>query len=270
MVTDKESQAVGLSLPFGKPKSVPRKAGTWQGLNAAFGTHFSGGFLEFLASFGFGVPTFTNFLRISDEQRGVPPSATTSNSMNDFSLEEPIATMVGTSQETIDQPIDWECQWKTHQRWLATIVRARLADPQAAEDVLQEVALAAVTQKSRPTDPEKVAPWLYRIAVRKVINHHRSKGRRRKLLEGAILAGKGAAEARDPEPGQWLMSKESESAVRNAMKLLESHDRQILLLKYTENWGYQELSEHLGISIKTVEYRLLKARRALRAKIEST
>jgi RNA polymerase sigma-70 factor (ECF subfamily) len=38
-----------------------------------------------------------------------------------------------------------------------------------------------------------------------------------------------------------------------------------LLLKYKEGWGYQELAEHLGITVKTVEYRLLKARRALRA-----
>jgi len=37
------------------------------------------------------------------------------------------------------------------------------------------------------------------------------------------------------------------------------------MLKYTEGWGYQELSEHLGITVKTVEYRLVKARRALRA-----
>ena len=161
--------------------------------------------------------------------------------------------------------IDWAQALEINRRWLATVVHARLADHQAAEDVLQEVALAAIRQTSKPTDPTKVAPWLYRIALRKVINHHRSTGRRRKLIDGAIAAGRATELAREPAPGEWLMQMESRHNVSTELKRLEPQDRQILLLKYTEGWGYQELSEHLGITIKTVEYRLLKARRALRA-----
>jgi RNA polymerase sigma-70 factor (ECF subfamily) len=39
------------------------------------------------------------------------------------------------------------------------------------------------------------------------------------------------------------------------------------MLKYTEGWGYRELADHLGVSIKTIEYRLLRARQSLRAAI---
>ena len=165
----------------------------------------------------------------------------------------------------IKASIDWAQALEINRRWLATVVHARLADHQAAEDVLQEVALAAIRQTSKPTDPTKVAPWLYRIALRKVINHHRSTGRRRKLIDGAIAAGRATELAREPAPGEWLMQMESRNNVSKVMKQLEPQDRQILMLKYTEGWGYRELSEHLGITLKTVEYRLLKARRALRA-----
>lgn len=161
--------------------------------------------------------------------------------------------------------IDWAHALETNRRWLATVVHARLADRQAAEDVLQEVALAAIRQSSKPTDPAKVAPWLYRIALRKVINHHRSTGRRRKLIDGAIATGHAVDQAQELGPGEWLMQVESRQKVAEMMNRLEPQDRQILMLKYTEGWGYQELAEHLGITIKTVEYRLLKARRALRA-----
>ena len=161
--------------------------------------------------------------------------------------------------------IDWAQALEANRRWLATVIHARLADHQAAEDVLQEVALAAIRQTSKPTDPTKVAPWLYRIALRKVINHHRSTGRRRKLIDGAIAAGRAIELAKEPTPGEWLMQLESRNNLSTVMNRLEPQDRQILMLKYTEGWGYQELSEHLGITIKTVEYRLLKARRALRA-----
>jgi RNA polymerase sigma-70 factor (ECF subfamily) len=161
--------------------------------------------------------------------------------------------------------IDWPEALETHRRWLSTVVHSRLADHQAAEDVLQEVALAAIVQNCKPVDPSKVAPWLYRIALRKVINHHRSTGRRKRLIHGAVQSGRGSEVSPAPTPGEWLMRLEDDSALGEAMKKLPSHDRQILLLKYTEGWGYQELAEHLGITVKTVEYRLLKAKRALRA-----
>lgn len=169
----------------------------------------------------------------------------------------------------IKASIDWVQALEINRRWLATVVHARLADHQAAEDVLQEVALAALRQTSKPTDPTKVAPWLYRIALRKVINHHRSTGRRRKLIDGAIAAGRATELTRELAPGEWLMQVEKRQNVAQEMDRLDPQDRQILMLKYTEGWGYQELSEHLGITIKTVEYRLLKARRSLRDLLSS-
>ena len=163
--------------------------------------------------------------------------------------------------------IDWAEALEKNRRWLSTVIKSRLADRQAAEDVLQEVALAVIAQPSRPTDPTKVAPWLYRIALRKVINYHRSTGRRKRLITGAISEGKAREHSAELSPGEWLLHSELVGNVATAFEELDPQDRQILMLKYTEGWGYQDLSEHLGISIKTVEYRLLKARKALRARI---
>ena len=163
--------------------------------------------------------------------------------------------------------IDWAKALEDNQSWLATVIHSRLADSQAAEDVLQEVALAVISQPSRPTDPTKVSPWLYRIALRKVINHHRSNGRRKRLIHGAIAAGRAHEHSAELAPGEWLMRTENMTNMATVMETLDPHDRQLLMLKYTEGWGYLDLSEHLGISIKTVEYRLLKARKALRARI---
>ena len=44
-------------------------------------------------------------------------------------------------------------------------------------------------------------------------------------------------------------------------------DREILLLKYTEGWTYKQLAAHLGVKVKTVEHRLMKARRDLRRRL---
>jgi RNA polymerase sigma-70 factor (ECF subfamily) len=162
------------------------------------------------------------------------------------------------------EPLDWGDLLAQHRSWLGTVIRSRLSDASAVDDVLQEVAVAVLRQPHRPDRPEKVAPWLYRIAVRKVINYRRHLGRRRKLLDGFTAEYGEAAGLEKSTPGEWLFRQESDQQLGRAMRRLPEGDRQILMLKYTEGWGYRELAEHLGTTVKTVEYRLLRARQALR------
>ena len=52
--------------------------------------------------------------------------------------------------------------------------------------------------------------------------------------------------------------------VRQAIATLHRRDAEILLLKYTEDWSYRQLSQHLGISPSAVEARLHRARGRMR------
>ena len=61
--------------------------------------------------------------------------------------------------------IDWKIALAQHQRWLRTVIFARVRETQAIDEVLQEVALAAVKQQAPLADAAKIAPWLYRLAV---------------------------------------------------------------------------------------------------------
>src|SRR5688500_13814793 len=80
----------------------------------------------------------------------------------------------------ISPPIDWDAALAQHGRWLRTIVLARVRERQAVDEVMQEVALAAVRQSAPLLDVAKVAPWLYRLAVRHSLLHRRKCGRKRK------------------------------------------------------------------------------------------
>lgn len=158
--------------------------------------------------------------------------------------------------------------YEEHAPWLRTVVRHRLGEPQAVDDVMQEVALAVFRQTAPIRDPERVAPWLYRIAVRQTLMYRRSAGRRRNLQNN--YAGEVRATGADnetTEPLRWLMNEERETCVRQAIDSLPELDREILMLKYTENWNYQQLAEHLGVTLHTVEYRLLRARKRLRQEL---
>lgn len=164
--------------------------------------------------------------------------------------------------------VDWPTALATHERWLRVVVCARLGEAQAIDEVMQEVALAAVRQKAPLTDPAKVAPWLYRLAVRNVLLYRRKQGRRRKLIDRyAARFRPEEGDGRQGDPLGWLLAEERRSQVRAAMRRLSGRDAEILMLKYTEDWSYHALAQRLGISHSAVEARLHRARARLRAEL---
>ena len=79
--------------------------------------------------------------------------------------------------------IDWPAVLASHDRWLRTVVYARVGEVQAVDEVMQEVSMAAVRQQAPINDVEKVTPWLYRLAVTHSLLYRRKQGRRRKLID---------------------------------------------------------------------------------------
>jgi RNA polymerase sigma factor (sigma-70 family) len=164
--------------------------------------------------------------------------------------------------------IDWSAVLAEHERWLRTIVGARVGEPQAVDEVMQEVLLAAVRQRAPIADRSKMAPWLYRLAVRQTLLYRRKQGRKRKLVDRyARRFRPGEADRRQDDPLDWLLAEERSRQVRRAVARLAKRDAELLLLKYTEDWSYRNLAEHLGISESAVETRLHRARQRLRAEL---
>ncbi len=161
-------------------------------------------------------------------------------------------------------PIDWASTLLGHERWLRTVVAARLGERQAVDEVLQEVSLAAIGTKA-VIDPERVSGWLYRLAIRKTLLYRRGRGRHHKLV--GRYADRIRVRDRDqgrPDPLGWLLLDERLALVRQAMARLPPRDAEILLLKYTENWSCRDLAEHLGQTEPAIESRLHRARQRLR------
>ena len=172
--------------------------------------------------------------------------------------------------DTEAPPLDWSRLLREHQRWLRTVVYARLQDPQAVDEVMQEVALAAVEQKAPLADPAKVAPWLYRLAVRQALLYRRRQGRQRKLLDRYAQRQIGLADSSlRPDPLQWLLAAERRRLLQRALERLPKRDAEILLLKYTEDWSYRQIAEHLGTTEGAIQLRLHRARRKLRQHLAS-
>ena len=171
------------------------------------------------------------------------------------------------ADRTVATGIDWSAVLQEHDRWLRTVICARLGEAQAVDEVMQEVALAAVRQQSPLADASKVAPWLYQLAVRQSLLYRRKQGRRRKLVDRYAHRHPTGHGARQPEPLGWLLDEERRRQVRQALRRLARRDAEMLLLKYTEDFSYKDLAERLGISLSAVESRLHRARQRLREEL---
>src|SRR5829696_506216 len=117
----------------------------------------------------------------------------------------------------------WGAALVRHGRWLRRVLLTRLGEPQAVEDVMQDVSLAAAA--ARPAPPaEAAAAWLYRVAVRQALLHRRKAGRRRRMLGRFADPGAVAPVPTPPEPLGWLLSAERDALVRAALARLPRRD----------------------------------------------
>lgn len=160
--------------------------------------------------------------------------------------------------------IDWSAALADHESWLRRVLYARLRRADEVDEVMQEVALAAVRQSSPLANAAKLAPWLYRLAVRQALMFRRRQGRRRRLEAryGATVPREGPG-----DPLDWLLAAERRQMVRRALQELPARDMEVLLLKHAENWSYRQIADNLGVSVSAVEARLFRARRRLRQRL---
>src|SRR5262245_41401934 len=89
---------------------------------------------------------------------------------------------------------------RRHQDTIYAFVRSRTPDGAAAEDIAQEVFIAAHRGLGTLAEPGRVLPWLLGIARHKVLEQRRAAARRPDLGGGADLDALPArAAAADPE-----------------------------------------------------------------------
>jgi RNA polymerase sigma factor (sigma-70 family) len=163
---------------------------------------------------------------------------------------------------------NWLNLLRQHDRWLRTVVFARVGESAAVDEVMQEVAVAAIKQQAPLVDAGKAGPWLYRLAVRQSLLFRRRQGRHRKLTQRYAEREQPAEiDGRAIDPLDWLLADERQMMVRSAIRKIPRREAEMLLLKYTEHWSYEQLAQHLGITESAVESRLHRARARLRREL---
>jgi RNA polymerase sigma factor (sigma-70 family) len=148
------------------------------------------------------------------------------------------------------------------------LCRRVLPGREDAEDATSEIFLKARLRLSQWDASRPFAPWLYRVAA----NHCWDELRKRR--------GRGAelddpeptlAEMEDgaPSPQEAVLAMESRDSLRSRLRELDDRSRLALVLRYFVDMSYEEIGQVLGISSNFAGVLLLRARRALRKKLES-
>lgn len=142
-------------------------------------------------------------------------------------------------------------------------------DRQAAEDIVQETFLAALSSADKFRGQSNLYTWLCSIAHHKISDFYRQRGREEKYTNHHINDDAGFDKIRDSElPASASMeSAEARQAVERALLDLPPDYRQVLILKYVEEISISEISQIMGRSAKSVEGLLTRARRTLRDRL---
>lgn len=140
---------------------------------------------------------------------------------------------------------------------------ARTGTPALAEEVLQDVMLAAWRSAAHFRGESKVLTWLLTIARNRAIN-----AQRRRTPPVVSLNEELELNANDTGPLEKVMRQGEYQAVRERLDQLPAHLREVLVLVFYHQLSEAEVAEVLGIAGGTVKSRLHRGKEALRKALQ--
>lgn len=151
---------------------------------------------------------------------------------------------------------------RRHQRKIAGLAYRFTGSRADAEDLAQDVFLAAWTAAPRWRPEAKFATWLYRVTANACLNwKRRSRPRLAESLDSRPAAGESAEAA--------LARQEQSEAVAAAVQALPPNQRMALLLRRFEDRSNREIAEALETTEPAVEGLLQRAYDGLREKLRA-
>jgi RNA polymerase sigma-70 factor (ECF subfamily) len=157
-----------------------------------------------------------------------------------------------------------------HKGGLYGFVRRYVSDGVAAAVVVQDTFVAAWRALGRYDPRRSFAVWLRAIALNKCRDRaRRLKVRRFILGEKDEQSAEALAQA-DPEPygDDKLMPAERRAVFQRAIDQLPPKLKEPLLLTYFDDLTQQEAADLLGVTVKTIETRVYRARQRLAALLD--
>lgn len=136
-------------------------------------------------------------------------------------------------------------------------VYSSIKDKEAAEDITQEVFIAVYNKLYTFNKDYKFSNWLFQIARNKCIDYVR----KYKRVYEANIEEVGEIVSKDISPEQSAEYKEVKKLVEDFIDTLNDVDRQIILLRYSnEERTFNDIAEILSLGESAIKRRYYKVR----------
>lgn len=140
------------------------------------------------------------------------------------------------------------------------------------EDLVQEAFIKAFKSLASFNDDYAFSTWLYKIAINNCIDHFRKKKLKTFPIDKPIESKDGSIKREFPDvsyqPDKYLLSKEKEKIINEAIQNLPEKYRTAIVLRHNEDKSYEEISETMGIPLGTVKARIFRAREMLKKELK--
>jgi RNA polymerase sigma-70 factor (ECF subfamily) len=179
----------------------------------------------------------------------------------DTMTDEALAALVqGNNQEALGVLMD------RYQAKLLRYGRRFLSQDDSIVDVVQDVFIKAYENIQSFDVTRKFSPWIYRIAHNAFVNEIRRKSREPLMYLDldTILAHP----TYEFDPAADEERTHIQALMNKGLDALAPSYKEVIILYYIEELGYQEISDVLQVPVGTVGVRLRRARQALKDYVE--
>jgi RNA polymerase sigma-70 factor (ECF subfamily) len=139
---------------------------------------------------------------------------------------------------------------------LITFFRARGCELALAEDLAQEVMLIVHGKAAQLRDRGLFRAWLFKIARNILCRHYGKQTREVETLDLAEVPDRLVAGCQKPASTPAF-------EFLHWMAFLDSREREVMTLRFIEQWEYHEIAAAQAIPIGTVQWRVFNAKKKL-------
>jgi RNA polymerase sigma-70 factor (ECF subfamily) len=147
-----------------------------------------------------------------------------------------------------------------HRGFLMGLARSLVVDEQHAEDVVQEAYLAAL--RGTPPPRARLRAWLTGVTRNLALRSRRTQGRQHRR-ESAVSRSEAV-----PGTADVAARLEIQKQIADAVAALEEPGRTAVVWRYFDGLPPREIAHRAGVSVRTIESRLRRARETLRSRLD--
>ena len=167
---------------------------------------------------------------------------------------------------------DFEQIVRRYQRKVYRVLLLMLKNPEDADNLTQECFLRAYTSMKSFRGECSEQTWLIRIAVNLVRDHARNRRagfwkRLLRLEDDGVVTDNHEPRSTMPSPERGMLARQELDAVWQAVDRLSARQREVFVLRFSEEMELKEIAEVLDLRIGTVKAQLFRAMTSVREQV---